>query len=59
MGENNFKSWLDFYAEIRDYFCNKCKILCTNQKKITCIEQYLSIAELWEIEKIYHSEDSG
>lgn len=57
MIKNDFETWLEYYQKIKNHFCGKCKIkFCPKHKKLSCIEQYLFIAELWEIEQIYHGE---
>jgi hypothetical protein len=55
--QNDFHDWTEAYNHIRRRFCERCEAKCSSERRTFCVEQFLYIAENWEITNDYHHEN--
>lgn len=54
--ENDFQDWTEAYNHIRRRFCDRCEAKCSTERRMFCIEQFLFIAENWEVANGLHDQ---
>ena len=52
----NTDEWIIVFTKLREYYCTRCDFACNPDRRVFCMEQFLRIAEDWEVVNDYHKQ---